>query len=160
MKNAFTAPLRGGESDQLRVLFFLRRVLLDDRYLDGRLKRMKIFWRYRGLVAQMDSMIRDIVNTVPPDVWERFKQTMDMQEMKIVTRGGAVDPSGNLIVVPKTALFRICNQASKECYLCEDTVSYRANCPYRKALKDISLLNLSPLENNGICMGKQIDWEV
>jgi hypothetical protein len=126
---------------------------------EKRTRIMGIFWRFKGLAKQADRIYRAIRKTLPEDVEERFVGTLNLQKLYIVTRRGAVDPTGDFTVVPRKALLGILTTASKECLLCDGSNEDRRKCPYRRAIKDLCLPDLSRAEDNGICLGKQFKWE-
>ena len=159
MKNGYLAPLRGREATQMKFLFFLRHVVAEDQSLKPRMQAMKIWWRFCGLNKQLDTIMHQLIETVPQPKRDQFLRTMDMQELFVTARGGAVDPSGDLMVVPRKAFLKVLSTASKECMLCDGEPNERKKCPYRRAIKDLVLTDLSLSEDDGICMGKKMDWE-
>lgn len=153
-------PLNGREALQLQYMAYLVNALKEgERAFEKRLRLMGVNWRFKGLTKQAENLYLSIRRTLPEALERRFVGTLNLQKLYIVTRGGATDPTGDLTVVPRKALLGILTTASKECLLCEDNPEDRRNCPYRKAIKDLSLVDLSRVEDNGICMGKQFNWE-
>lgn len=152
-------PLRGSEATQLQFFWSLIKTLRDNRTLKPRMSALGIWWRYRGLLRQAENMCRDCFRSMPQETYERFEAAMELQELRIVTRGGAVDASGDYMVVPRAAMIDVLHTASKECMLCDGSGEERRKCSYRKAVKKLCLPDLSHVEDNGICLGKQFDWK-
>ena len=159
VKKGFTAHLRGREANLLQFFFLFRRIMLDDPALDSRFSACGILWRYKGLVKQFDNMLKEIFRSIPEEKREQFRRTVNMQELYVATRGGAVDPTGDLMVVPRKAMLKILGTASKECMLCDGSNEDRRKCEYRRAIKKMVITDLSLSEKDGICMGKKFDWE-
>lgn len=156
----YKAPLNGREAINLQYLAYLINAMKEsEKAMEKRLRVMGVFWRFKGLVKQADNLYMKLRKTLPEALERRFVGVLNMQTLYIVTKGGAVDPTGDLTVVPRKALLGILTTASKECMLCDGSHEDRRKCPYRKAIKDLSLVDLSKVEDNGICMGKQFDWE-
>lgn len=153
-------PMNGKETLYLQYLAFLTNAVIEGTdVFEKRTRAMGIFWRFKGLAKQAERIYRAIRKTLPEDVEERFVGTLNLQKLYIVTRRGAVDPTGDFTVVPRRALLGILTTASKECMLCDGTNEDRRKCPYRRAIKDLCLPDLSHVEDNGICLGKQFKWE-
>ena len=153
------SPLNGKEAVSLQYMAYLISAMKEaETVLEKRMRVNGIFWRFKGLVKQADNLYMKLRKTLPRDVEERFVGMLNLQTLYVVTRGGAVDPTGDFTVVPRKALLGILTTASKECMLCDGTHQDRKKCPYRKAIKDLCLPDLSHVEDNGICLGKQFDW--
>ena len=106
-------PLRGSEATQLQFFWSLIKTLRDNRTLKPRMSALGIWWRYRGLLRQAENMCRDCFRSMPQETYERFEAAMELQELRIVTRGGAVDASGDYMVVPRAAMIDVLHTASK-----------------------------------------------
>lgn len=156
----FKMPMNGKEVLQLQYLAYLVNTMIEGTEIfEKRTRKMGIFWRFKGLAKQADNLYRAIRKTLPKGVEERFVCTLNLQKLYIVTKGGAVDPTGDFTVVPRRALLGILTTASKECLLCDGSSEERRKCPYRRAIKDLCLPDLSHAEDNGICLGKKFKWE-
>lgn len=156
----YKAPLNGKEALNLQYLAYLVSALKEDETVfKTRLSKIGEYWRFKGLSKQAENLYNKLRKTLPTPLEIRFMAILDMQKLYIVTKGGATDPTGDLTVVPRKALIGILVTASKECILCDGSHEDRRKCPYRRAIKDLSLVDLSKVENNGICLGKQFDWE-
>lgn len=153
-------PMNGKEVLYLQYLAYLVNAVKEGAdVFEKRTRIMGIFWRFKGLAKQAEKIYMMIRKTLPEDVERRFVGTLNLQKLYIVTKGGAVDPTGDFTVVPRKALLGILTTASKECMLCDGTNEDRRKCPYRRAIKDLCLPDLSRVEDNGICLGKQFKWE-
>lgn len=153
-------PLNGRECLALQYMAYLVNNLQEaDEHLRKRMRVMGIYWRFKGLAKQADNLYRKLRSTLPVDKEIQFQGMLNMQKLYIVTKRGAVDPTGDFTVVPRTALLGILTTASKECLLCDGTNEDRRKCPYRRAIKDLCLPDLSHVEDNGVCLGKQFKWE-
>lgn len=157
--NDLNIPLSGREATQLQFFWSLVKTLRDDTTLKYRMSKIGIWWRYRGLLRQAENMCRECFRSMPQETYDRFDAAMQMQDLKIVTRGGAVDASGDYMVVPRAAMIDVLHTASKECMLCDASNAERKKCPYRKAIKKLVLPDLSHAEDDGICLGKKFDWK-
>ena len=152
-------PLRGREATQLSFMWSLYKVLRDDQSLKSRMASIGLWWRYKGLLKQLENMCRACFNTVPDEAYRRFDAALQMQDIQVVVRGGAVDSTGDYMAVPRSAMLDVLSVASKECLLCDGGHQDKKKCLYRKAIKKLCLPDLSHAEDNGICMGKQFDWK-
>ena len=153
-------PMNGKETLYLQYLAYLVNAMKEgSEVFEKRTRVMGIFWRFKGLAKQAERIYMMIRKTLPEDVERRFVGSLQLQKLYIVTRGGAVDPTGDFTIVPRKALLGILTTASKECMLCDGTNEDRRKCPYRRAIKDLCLPDLSRVEDNGICLGKQFKWE-
>lgn len=154
------SPMNGKEILSLQYLAYLVNTLKEgEETLEKRLRVNGIFWRFKGLAKQADNLYMTLRKTLPEAKESQFVGTLNLQKLYIVTRGGAVDPTGDYTVVPRTALLGILTTASKECYLCDGTHEDRRKCAYRRAIKDLCMPDLSRVEDNGVCLGKQFLWE-
>ena len=153
-------PLTGRETLYLQYLAYLVNTFKEgERPFEKRLRLMGDFWRFKGLAKQAENLYMKLRRTLPMAVENRFVGLLNMQKLYIVTKGGATDPTGDLTVVPRTALLGILTTASKECLICDGTPEDRRKCPYRKAIKDLCLPDLSHAEDYGECLGKYFNWE-
>lgn len=152
-------PLNGKEALYLQYLAYLTNAMKEsETVFEKRMRVNGFFWRFKGLSKQACNLYMKLRKTLPEAVENRFVGMLNLQQLYIVTRGGAVDPTGDFTVVPRKALLGILTTASKECVLCDGGHEDRRKCPYRRAIKDLCLPDLSHVEDNGICLGKQFDW--
>lgn len=153
-------PLNGKESLWLQYFAYFVNALNDpEEPMKKRFNVMGKNWRFKGLAKQALNLYEDILVTLPEDKYRQFMACLKMQRLYIVTNRAATDPTGDYTVVPRRALLGILGTASKECLLCDGGHEDRRKCPYRRAIKDLCLPDLSNVEDNGICLGKQFKWE-
>ena len=97
-------PLEGGELTQLQFMHSLYRVLNGDNSLKGRMDILGKWWRYRGITSQLRNLFGELWNTIPPEQRERINRVWANQELRIVNSNQAVDPTGDFLMVPKSAV--------------------------------------------------------
>lgn len=153
-------PLNGKEALWLNYFAYLINTLTDpEEPMKKRFNAMGKYWRFKGLAKQASNLYKDLCRTLPEDKLRHFNACLNMQRLYVVTNRAATDPTGDYTVVPRRALLGILSTASKECLLCDGGHEDRRKCPYRRAIKDLCLPDLSKAEDNGVCLGKQFKWE-
>lgn len=98
--------------------------------------------------------------TIDPEKRRRIDFIWAHQELRIVNAGQAVDPTGDLIMVPKkTVLLWVRELQSEKCAMCMGSNSDRKDCLFRRGMLDMSLPDLRRQEKKyGKCAGKIFDW--
>lgn len=153
-------PIEGRELTQLQFLYSLYRTVKDDESLKPRLSALGLWWRYRGLLKQLHNLFDAVWRTLPADKRERINRIWSQQELRIVNASSAVDPTGDMIMIPKEAVLlmgRHCQRQS--CDMCLGAHSDRKDCDFRRGMAALSLPDLRKIEKqSGKCMGKLFDW--
>lgn len=154
-------PIEGGELSQMQFIYSLYRVLKDDESLKPRLTELGMWWRYRGLLKQLHSLFDGIWHTIEPEKREKINQIWSRQELRVVNSAQAVDPTGDMLQVPKEVILLMGAHCQEEsCCLCMGGHSDRKDCKFRRAMIGLSLPDLRREEKkSGKCVGKLFDWE-
>lgn len=154
-------PIEGGELSQLQFLHSLYRVLNDDDSLKKRLGRIGIWWRYKGLVKQLEGVIGRAFATIEPETRRKIEYIWSRQELRVQNSGAPVDSTGDMLYVPKTAVIALCKHCQQEsCGICMGNHNDRKDCQYRKGLLGMALPDLRREEKkSGKCVGKIFGWE-
>lgn len=153
-------PIEGRELGQLQFLYSLYRVLKDDESLKPRLSSVGLWWRYRGLLKQLHNLFDAAWQTLPPEKRDRINRIWSQQELRVVNSAAAVDPTGDMVMVPKTAILYMGQHCQKEsCAICMGNHAERKDCLFRRGMVDLALPDLRKIEKqSGKCMGKLFDW--
>lgn len=118
MENKYL-PLNSTETSQLQFLHSLYRCLKDDESLKPRFSHIGIWWRYRGLLTQLHNMFDAAWQTIEPEKRRRMNFLWSNQELRIVNAGQPVDPTGDLIMIPKRTIMHWAQELQREkCALC------------------------------------------
>lgn len=159
-ENAKRMPIEGRELEQLQFIYSLYRVLKDDESLKPRLSSVGLWWRYRGLLKQLHNLFDAAWKTIPPEKRERINRIWSQQELRVVNSSSAVDPTGDMVMVPKTAILYMGQHCQKEsCSICMGSHTERKDCLFRRGMVELSLPDLRKIEKqSGKCMGKLFDW--
>lgn len=154
-------PLEGGELSQLQFMHSLYKIMKDDDTLKKRFSTIGIWWRYKGIFKQLHNMFDKAWKTIDPEKRERINDLWSRQELRIVSTGQAVDPTGDLIEIPKEAIMLWGQHCQAEsCALCMGNNNDRKDCKFRKGMAKMALPDLRRLEKQyGKCMGKLFDWD-
>lgn len=153
-------PIEGQELTQLQFVYSLYRVLKDDESLKPRFSSIRMWWRYRGLLKQLHNMFDAVWQTIPPEKRDRINRIWGQQELRVVNCASAVDPTGDMIMIPKTAVLHMGQHCQKEsCAIFMGNHADRQNCLFRRGMVELSLPDLRKEEKkSGKCMGKLFDW--
>lgn len=153
-------PIEGQELTQLQFMYSLYRVLKDDDSMKTRLSSIGVWWRYRGLLKQLHGIFDAAWKTIPPEKRERINRIWSQQELRVVNSSAAVDPTGDMVMVPKEAILFMGQHCQKEsCSICMGNNADRKDCSFRRGMVELSLPDLRKLEKqSGKCMGKLFDW--
>ena len=153
-------PLENGEAIQLQYMHSLYKCINGDETLKHRLSALGKWWRYKGLAKQLRNLFDDAWNSLDPVTQYKLNASFSRQELRIVTIGD-VDTSGDMVVIPRTALVSLSHALQKEkCSICMGNNNDKKDCEYRKALKQMSLPDLRKAEKKyGKCMGQIFSWE-
>lgn len=153
-------PIEGRELCQMQFFYSLYRVLKDDDSMKPRLSSIRLWWRYRGALKQLHNIFDAAWKTLPPEKRERINRIWSQQELRVVNSTSAVDPTGDMIMIPKTAVLNMGQHCQKEsCSICMGNNSDRKNCLFRRGMVELSLPDLRREEKkSGKCMGKLFDW--
>lgn len=154
-------PLHGAEVTQMQFIHSLFRCLKDENSLDERLKSIGLLWRYKGIMKQLANMFDALWKTVEPEKRERMNIIWSQQELRIVNSSQAVDPTGDMMMIPKAAIVNMAKELQKEkCSICMGTNNDRKDCVYRRAMIEMSIPDIRREEKkSGKCMGKLFSWE-
>ena len=140
-------PIEGRELSQLQFLYSLYRVLKDDDSLKPRLSSVGMWWRYKGILKQLHNLFDAAWRTLPPDKRERINRIWSHQELRIVNSSSAVDPTGDMLMVPKRAILLMGQHCQQEsCAMCFGTNAERKDCKFRRGMVELSLPDLRKLE--------------
>lgn len=153
-------PLEGRETTQLQFMHSLYRCLKDDDSLKPRMASIKIWWRYRGVLKQLHNMFDLTWRTIDPATRERLNFLWERQELRIVNSNAPIDPTGDLVMVPKEAVRLMGSHCQREsCDICLGTNNDRKDCQFRKGMVKMAIPDLRRFEKqSGKCMGKLFDW--
>lgn len=153
-------PIGGKELTQLQFMHSLYRCLKDDESLKPRLSSISMWWRYKGILKQLHNMFDATWKTIEPEKRRRIDAIWSRQELRIVNDSAPVDPTGDLIMIPKEAITLWGQHCQKEsCEICVGNNNDRAKCKFRKGMAKMSLPELRKFEKQyGKCMGKIFDW--
>lgn len=154
-------PIEGGEMLQLQFLHSLYRCMKDD----DSLKRRFVFignkwWRYRGMIKQLHNLFDELWRTIEPEKRDRINAVWSNQELRIVNSNQPVDPTGDLMMVPKAAVMYMAQDLQKEkCAMCFGGHNDRKDCQFRRAMLDLAIPDLRREEKrSGKCVGHIYDW--
>lgn len=153
-------PLNSTETSQLQFFHSLYRVLKDDDSLKPRFSSLNMWWRYKGMLKQAEKMFAAAWETIEPEKRRRMNFLWSNQELRIVNAGQPVDPTGDLIMIPKRTIMHWAQELQAEkCALCMGNNNDRKDCLFRKGMVEMSLPDLRRQEKKyGKCMGKIFDW--
>lgn len=153
-------PINGQELEDLQFFYSLYKVLKDSDNLKPRLSSIRLWWRYRGLFRQMSSIFAAVWETIEPEKRDRINRIWSQQELRVVNSSTAVDPTGDMIMIPKKAVILMGQHCQKEaCSICMGTNNERKDCLFRRGMVELSLPDLRKIEKkSGKCMGKLFDW--
>lgn len=153
-------PIQGMELCQLQFVYSLYRTLKDDESLKPRLQSLGLWWRWRGLLAQLYTLFDQLWHTIDPDKRQRINTIWSQQELRVVNSSQAVDPTGDMIMIPRKAITKMGAHCQTEsCNICMGSHKDRQDCLFRRAMVEMSLPDLRRLEKqSGKCMGKLFDW--
>ena len=153
-------PIEGTELSQMQFLYSLYRVLKDDESMKPRLSSLGLWWRYKGLLSQLHSLFDAAWHTIPKEKRERINRIWSQQELRVVNSASAVDPTGDMVMIPKSAVLHMGQHCQKEsCAICMGTNADRKDCLFRRGMAELSLPDLRREEKkSGKCMGKLFDW--
>lgn len=153
-------PIEGMELSDLQFMYSLYRVLKDSEALKPRLSSLGLWWRYRGLLAQLHNLFDAAWKTLPPEKRDRINRIWSQQELRVVNRCAPVDPTGDMVTVPKESLVLIGQHCQKQsCSMCFGTHSDRKDCLFRKGMNKLSLPDLRKIEKQtGKSIGQLFDW--
>ena len=153
-------PIEGTELTQLQFVYSLYRALKDDESLKKRLTSVRMWWRYRGLLKQLHNLFDAVWHTIPPEKRDRIVRIWSQQELRVVNRASAVDPTGDMIMIPKEAIRHMGMHCQKEsCAICIGSNVDRKDCLYRRGMVELSLPDLRREEKkSGKCIGQLFDW--
>lgn len=154
-------PLHGSEVTQMQFIHSLYKCLKDENSLESRLKSIGMWWRYKGLVTQLANMFDALWKTVEPEKRVRMNMIWEQQELRIVNGSQAVDPTGDLMMIPKTAIVNMARELQKEkCAICMGNNNDRKDCMFRRAMVDMAIPDIRREEKkSGKCMGHLFNWE-
>lgn len=153
-------PIDGQELEDLQFVYSLYRVLKDSESLKPRLSSIRLWWRYRGILKQLHNIFDAAWRTIPPDKRDRINRIWSQQELRVVNSASAVDPTGDMVMVPKQAILYMGQHCQKEaCSICMGNNADRKDCLFRRGMVALSLPDLRKYEKqSGKCMGKLFDW--
>lgn len=159
-ENTEYMPIQGEELEQLQFMYSLYRTLKDSEALKPRFSKIRLWWRYRGMLKQLHGMFDAAWKTIPPEKRERINRIWSQQEMRVVNSASAVDPTGDMVMVPKQAILYMGQHCQKKaCDICMGDHQERKDCLFRRGMVELSLPDLRKLEKkSGKCMGKLFDW--
>lgn len=154
-------PLEGGELSQLQFIYSLYRVLKDDDSLKPRLSSLNMWRRYCGLIKQLHNLFDSLWRTIDPAKRDRINQIWSRQELRVVNSAQAVDPTGDTLQVPKSAVLLMGSICAKEkCAICMGDHQERKDCQFRRAMLGLAIPDLRREEKrSGKCVGKIFVWE-
>ena len=147
-------PIEGMELSQMQFLYSLYRVLKDDESMKPRLSHIGLWWRYKGILSQLHNLFDAAWHTLPPEKRERIN--------RVVNRCAPIDPTGDMVTVPKEALVLIGRHCQEQsCSMCFGTNNHRKDCLFRKGMVKLSLPDLRKIEKQtGKCIGQLFDWSM
>lgn len=153
-------PIQGMELIDLQFVYSLYRVLKDSESLKPRLQSIGLWWRWRGILAQLYTLFDKLWHTIDPEKRQRINTIWSQQELRVVNSSQAVDPTGDMVMIPKAVITKLGAHCQKEsCTICMGSHQDRKDCLFRRAMKEMSLPDLRKLEKEyGKCMGKLFDW--
>lgn len=153
-------PINGTELEQLQFVYSLYRVLKDDDSLKPRFSSLNLWWRWRGLLKQLHTLFDAAWHTIEPEKRNRINRIWSQQELRVVNQSQAVDPTGDMIMIPKAAILHMGQHCQGEsCAMCFGGHNDRKDCLFRRGMVELSLPDLRKLEKqSGKCMGKLFDW--
>lgn len=155
-------PIQGMELSQLQFIYSLYRVLADDDSLKPRLQSLGKYWRWRGLLKQLHNLFDDLWHTIEPEKRSRINTIWNQQELRVVNSSQAVDPTGDMVMVPKEAILYMGQHCQQEaCAICMGNHNDRRDCLFRRGMTKLALPDLRKLEKqSGKCMGKLFGWRL
>lgn len=153
-------PIHGTELVQMQFFYSLYRCLADDDSMKPRLSALGLWWRYRGLLKQAHSLFDAAWHTIDPEKRNRLNTIWSQQELRVVNSSQAVDPTGDMVMVPKRAILLMGQHCQAEsCAICMGSHADRKDCLFRRGMVALSLPDLRKIEKeSGKCMGKLFDW--
>lgn len=153
-------PVDGRETTQLQFMYSLYRTLKDDSSLQPRMQYIGLWWRYRGILKQLGNMFDAVWKTIEPSKRDRINLIWSQQELRIVNSSQAVDPTGDMMMIPRSAIVSMARLCQREkCDVCLGTNNDRKDCAFRRAMVDMAIPDLRKVEKQcGKCMGKLFDW--
>lgn len=153
-------PIQGAELTQLQFLHSLYRVLKDDDSLKTRMSSVGLWWRYKGIIAQLHTIFGRTWETIDPARRNRINAVWANQELRIVNASQPVDTSGDMMYVPKSCIVRMAQQLQRDaCGICMGTHKDRRECEFRRALLDLAIPDLRREEKrSGKCVGQIFGW--
>lgn len=153
-------PIQGMELSDLQFAYSLYLVLKDSESLKPRLQSIGLWWRWRGIFAQLYTLFDKLWHTIEPEKRQRINTIWSQQELRVVNSSQAVDPTGDMVMIPKAVITKLGAHCQKEsCTICMGSHQDRKDCLFRRAMKEMSLPDLRKLEKEyGKCMGKLFDW--
>ena len=153
-------PINGTELSDLQFMYSLYRVLKDSEALKPRLASLRMWWRWRGLLKQLHVIFDSVWRTIDPEKRERINRIWSQQELRVVNQSSAIDPTGDMVMIPKRAVLFMGQHCQREsCAACMGNNNDRKDCQFRRGMVELSLPDLRKLEKqSGKCMGKLFDW--
>lgn len=153
-------PINGQELEDLQFVYSLYRALKDSESLKERMTSIKMWWRWRGILKQLHGVFDATWRTIPPEKRDRINRIWSQQELRVVNSSTAVDPTGDMIMIPKKAVILMGQHCQEEsCAICMGTNNERKDCLFRRGMVELSLPDLRKIEKkSGKCMGKLFDW--
>lgn len=155
-------PIVGSELTQLQFVHSLYRVLKDDESLKRRMEALGIWWRYKGILAQLHNMFDVAWRTIEPEKRDRINQVWSQQELRVVNVNAPVDTSSDMMMVPKSAIMYMAHKLQVDaCGMCFGGHHDRKDCEFRRAMLDLAIPDLRREEKrSGKCVGHLFDWSV
>ena len=111
-------------------------------------------------MTQMRNLYESTWRTIDPAKRARINQVWDQQELRIVNANAPVDTSGDVMVVPKSALVMMAHKLQQDaCGMCFGGHQDRKDCVFRRAMLELSIPDLRKYEKKtGKCVGHLYDW--
>lgn len=155
-------PIEGTELTQLQFVYSLYRCLKDDESLKPRLQSIGMWWRYKGLISNLYQMFDALWQTIEPAKRNRINTIWACQELRIVNTSAPVDPTGDMMIVPKSAIVHMAQAAQDaKCGICMGFHSQRRDCLFRRSMVELAIPDLRKHEKqSGKCMGQLFDWRI
>ena len=153
-------PIDGNEIVQLQYLHSLQRIMDEDDSLKPRLQSLGKWWQYRGVIANLKKLLDQAWQTIEPIKRQRINQVWDRQELRIVNARTPVDTTGDVMVVPRSAVVRMAVKLQEDsCGMCLGGHQDRKDCQFRRAMLELAIPDLRKFEKQtGKCLGHIYGW--
>lgn len=154
-------PIKCDEIDDLQYIHSMFKTMKESESLKPRLASIGKWWRWRGIIKQMENIFDEMWMTIEPAKRDQINAVWANQEIQIVNAGQAVDPTGDYMRIPRKAIIHWGQHGQREsCAMCMGNHADRKDCLFRKGMAEMAIPDLRNMEKRlGKCMGKMFSWE-